>query len=597
MVTRTTKGLNTTIFGTLQDSKGAPIEACLVQLYYRDKNKNVHDTYTDKNGKWSITAPTNNWGSGWYEARYKGGGLEQQLAPLGSWETFEIPVSFAGLAVGVTYRGKWAPGIVYNGNDSLKDIVLVRGTPDKYYSATSDHTSLSTWTADSVYWKAFSNQFESVATGILLAQDAAIGRSLTLGTDELGTGNFGQLRSVGVTEVLVGNGFFLSATGAPDNEAGYFRIGTVTTGPAALQTGLYWNGPVGEFSIKSSRFELKTDGNILITDASGNTLFDSSNRFADATNITTQIFSDHATTWSRVLTAPATDTGTSFDPDEGALSGWFFCPVGIQYAYFVFSSWMRNHDNTKNVSGKVHFAIAPEILADNYDPSTTDPDMNTATSWSDEYSLPVGTGQVACFTKDTQINLPNGYTRPIQNIKKGDYVLSWNETTEQFETGIVESLIQKDSTSGIAINGSVTATEEHPFLTRRGWIKTKDLVVGDWLKKIDKEEQIIVIEPIEFVSQPVYNMSISGTPTYIANGYVVHNKLISASPAWLGPGVVKVLIPYANMRYKWRMQLEIVDNPGAAPQLAQIKVKNLDVFLSRAVGAAQNNVQKPNSTI
>lgn len=593
MIAVTTIDVNTIVYGTLLDNKGRPIKACLVQLYFRGGSELVQDTYTDFEGNWKISALTSAWSPGLYEARYVGAGLEQQLAPDGAWDLFEITTGITGTGIGVAYRGIWASGIQYHGTSQLRDIVRVQPptvTTATYYVSKTDHRSAATWALDAADWTAFTDQFDSVATDILLAQDAAIGRSLTMGTDALGTANYGTIRSVLATSPINGNGFWLAAT---SDGGGYFRVGTASAG---LTRGVFWDGPNNQLSIKSSYFQLKTDGNILITDIYGNTLFDSSIRLADATNITTPVYTEHATTWSHQLTAPTTDSAVPVNPDSGELSGWFFVPVGITKIFFVFNAWMRNFDNTKAVKGLVHFGTAIDFLADTWNPSTTDPDTNAIGAYNDYPSSGVGTGQPAgCFVQNTSVMLANGQVKYIQDIKVGDEVLSWNEESKNSETGTVTSIMNISSNSAFVINSRVTVTAEHPFLTRRGWVKVKDITVGDYLKKVTGDERVDTIEIVNFKEQPVYNITVSKSPTYYANGYIVHNKPAVESGTWLGPGVVVIPISIDNRRYKWRMQLEITDNPGAgAPQFAKINVKSLDIFLSRAVGAAVQSAFKVN---
>jgi hypothetical protein len=61
-------------------------------------------------------------------------------------------------------------------------------------------------------WEEFGTQFDSVATDLLLANEATVGQILTIGTDD--GGNTGTLRSANASNASSGTGFFLAADGS-----------------------------------------------------------------------------------------------------------------------------------------------------------------------------------------------------------------------------------------------------------------------------------------------------------------------------------------------------------------------------------------------
>ncbi|HZK18563.1 MAG TPA: DUF1983 domain-containing protein, partial [Clostridia bacterium] len=136
-----------------------------------------------------ITAPT----SGWADAPPSLGTTEylwmrsRVVTPSGAgdWTT---PVRISGPKgpagqVGA-FQGDWASGKQYVGDAIRGDIV--KGTDGKFYICRGTHTSSSTtrpisggsW---SIYWRSFGATFESVATKLLLAHDATILKTLTMG--------------------------------------------------------------------------------------------------------------------------------------------------------------------------------------------------------------------------------------------------------------------------------------------------------------------------------------------------------------------------------------------------------------------------------
>lgn len=90
-----------------------------------------------------------------------------------------------------------------------------------YYYAVETHTSGATFAGDAAKWTKFSIQFESVATGLLLADDAVIRRTLTMGSETIGsTTVHGVIQSAGVQGLNSQPGFYMS-----NESGGVFRIG------------------------------------------------------------------------------------------------------------------------------------------------------------------------------------------------------------------------------------------------------------------------------------------------------------------------------------------------------------------------------------
>jgi hypothetical protein len=150
---------------------------------------------------------------------------------------------------GVVYRGPWADGTQYFKTTERTDVV--RGSDNQFYIAKSTHTPSGTSTRPvdggsyTTYWQSFGATFSSVATNLLLAQDATVTRGLVLGTE----GSFsGFLRSANATTLQSGTGFFLDVNGN-------FRFGEAV---APGNNYVYWNGTLLDISGKITA----TEGNI-----------------------------------------------------------------------------------------------------------------------------------------------------------------------------------------------------------------------------------------------------------------------------------------------------------------------------------------------
>lgn len=89
-----------------------------------------------------------------------------------------------------------------------------------------------------------------------------------------------------------------------------------------------------------------------------------------------------------------------------------------------------------------------------------------------------------CFTPETNVMLANGEFIQIQNVSVGDFVLSYNEATSEFEPQPVEAILDNGNCGNwIELkfdNGKIIiCTLNHLFLTKRGYVKAKDLQEND----------------------------------------------------------------------------------------------------------------------
>ena len=136
-----------------------------------------------------------------------------------------------------------------------------------------------------------------------------------------------------------------------------------------------------------------------------------------------------------------------------------------------------------------------------------------------EYDAP------GCFLCGTSILMADGSQKPIEDIKVGDIVLSFDENSGKMIPDRVSEIFHhpKESTY-LIINGYLRVTPIHSVLSNGKWIPIGELSVGDPLtnsegKDIDIENVIAVKELVD-----VYNFEVNPYHTYVAEGYVVHNR-------------------------------------------------------------------------
>jgi hypothetical protein len=128
----------------------------------------------------------------------------------------------------------------------------------------------------------------------------------------------------------------------------------------------------------------------------------------------------------------------------------------------------------------------------------------------------------------------NGENKNIEDLIENDLVLDGNKKPQR-----VKHLMKfENNDKKYSINGSeYFVTGAHPFKSTVGWkafnpqvanittpgLNITQLKVGDILLKEEGTEIVIAIDWIRN-SEAVYNIEVSGSHEYIANGFQVHNK-------------------------------------------------------------------------
>lgn len=132
-------------------------------------------------------------------------------------------------------------------------------------------------------------------------------------------------------------------------------------------------------------------------------------------------------------------------------------------------------------------------------------------------------GTNSCFTGNTLIDTPKGKV-PIKDIKRGDLVIGGNGKP---------TLVKKNAKNKVFGYRIVTtescrveATMYHPFKTKRGFVQLGKLRVGDSVMTSNGFEPITSMIAVKGEID-VYELAIEAPHTYFANGFLVHNKLIT----------------------------------------------------------------------
>lgn len=92
-------------------------------------------------------------------------------------------------------------------------------------------------------------------------------------------------------------------------------------------------------------------------------------------------------------------------------------------------------------------------------------------------------GQLGCLAAGTLIDMADGSQKPIEEVRKGDDVVCFDEDTGQCRVRPVVADWNRQAVDLWRIelynNRSLLVTSEHPVWTKSGWKKVEDLGVGD----------------------------------------------------------------------------------------------------------------------
>ncbi len=139
-------------------------------------------------------------------------------------------------------------------------------------------------------------------------------------------------------------------------------------------------------------------------------------------------------------------------------------------------------------------------------------------------NLETGAEAGGCFTAGTQILMSDGTRKPIEEVVKGDYVLTRKHAfSNELVASEVTSTISHYVNEYLVINENLEVTGEHVLFVNNMWDLAGNVRIGDYLTT--KEGNNVKITSIRKVNKPawVYNFEVKNQHTYIANDFYVHN--------------------------------------------------------------------------
>ncbi len=135
-----------------------------------------------------------------------------------------------------------------------------------------------------------------------------------------------------------------------------------------------------------------------------------------------------------------------------------------------------------------------------------------------------GGGGGPCFLPGTTITLDTNEKLPIEQVKVGQRILSYNPATDEMEEAVVTNTFSHAAKEYLVINEYLEVTSNHPMYINGEWLEIGSAKVGDVI--LNENQQLELIQSIEqrVYDGTVYNLSVTPNQNYFANGLLAHNK-------------------------------------------------------------------------
>ena len=511
----------------------------------------------------------------------------------GPWNTY---IDKGDTGAGVVYRGPFTIGTAYSSSAVRKDVV--QGIDGAYYLSKLTYIPANTDSRPGVgqtapagstagtYWQTFGATFSSVATDILLAQEATITRGLVMGSD---VGGIGIIRSVDALSFTTGSGFYMDKTGI-------VRFGNPTgnqikfDGSSFQITGSInaTDGQIGDWVIDETTRALRDNDSQLIFDpnvpeiqfytGSGagrskkvsispiKTLSDPgigsisvgfAGSYAPASpSITTNAGNTNIVSVTSYSTQTSTGVGGSADgtftaPEVGTFELTVVTPsftvetppdtishtsampdFEVPYDAYVHSGYSTAQqafaylylEAVKVSDGSV---VGSSYIGQSYARSS----RNLGSGWI---------GYLESVTGDTLIINEFGNEVYARDIISGQNITAW-DLSGSFGTYKVENIRSRtiDKVFKVSAGGNeIKVSDSHGFwLDGNEQIKVKDLIPG--VSKINIRDgdtiKLVIVDYVEIIEgdEMVYTFSVPGANNYISNGIISHNEAMVGISTWI----------------------------------------------------------------
>lgn len=153
---------------------------------------------------------------------------------------------------------------------------------------------------------------------------------------------------------------------------------------------------------------------------------------------------------------------------------------------------------------------------------------------------------VHCFGAGTLVTMADGSEKPIEEIRKGEQVMSYDFSTQSMKAVEVSRLIEKTHKSLVRLvfaDREIISTADHPFFNATGkWVAVQadrsnaNYLQGSRVQELRPGEQIFIpaehrfsrLIRVEKINQssPTFTLELEGADNFIANGLLVKTEII-----------------------------------------------------------------------
>lgn len=126
-----------------------------------------------------------------------------------------------------------------------------------------------------------------------------------------------------------------------------------------------------------------------------------------------------------------------------------------------------------------------------------------------------------CIASDMMITMADGTLKPIQDIKEGNILRTYNEKSRSFRSIKVEQIEKKEEKEFMVFNDSLRTSKSHSLYSTEGWVSAFNIRIGMYLVRVDNSAEQVY--KIELIKQPiqVFGVVLKQEAGFFAEGYCV----------------------------------------------------------------------------
>lgn len=126
-----------------------------------------------------------------------------------------------------------------------------------------------------------------------------------------------------------------------------------------------------------------------------------------------------------------------------------------------------------------------------------------------------------CFPAGTKVSLPDGGKMPIEQLKVGDFVLSYSFANNSLSQSQVVGIYRGSEKRCLLINGNLSITPSHLVRINGTWQRVVNLRIGDHLLNESCEQtEVLSIEAIDAEIE-IFNLNLREENTFFVENVLV----------------------------------------------------------------------------